>query len=205
MLSDIENFLDTVDIPKEAVEPNKRQELKVLIEKGHKLPGKTSWTIERLNKASDNVIDKLFEGYKNPPGVKINKGEALEIGRPMVPIIIEMYCEGIGEVLKQTPYIGTRYQINVAKLKKNISSNDIFCDNLAIKIGSKMIEQIGQNNPMRMGISLASMTYDAVEAVVKIDAEISPLSNSDSDKKKCEGELEIDKTNFVGEEGPVVV
>ena len=132
---------------------------------------KTPWTVERLEKASDKVIDKLFDKYQNPPPVKIacgsaksiSKQEALELGKPICPVVIEMYAEGLKTLVDQMPYIKDRYVINVEKLKRNISTNKLFCDNLAIKIGSKMIEQMGENSATRVGVSLAAMTWDALE------------------------------------------
>ena len=56
-----------------------------------------------------------------------------------------------------------RYIINCEKLKRNISTNKIFCDNLAIKVGSKIIEQMGENSATRVGVPLAAMTWDALE------------------------------------------
>ena len=73
--------------------------------------------------------------------------------------------EGLKALVDQIPYIKGRYTINVEKLKRNISTNKLFCDNLAIKIGSKMIEQMGENSVTRVGISLAAMTYDAFEKI----------------------------------------
>ena len=61
-MSDIENFLDEVDTPKEAVDQSlKRDELKGLINNGHagKLSGKTPWTCNRIDKATDKVIERL--------------------------------------------------------------------------------------------------------------------------------------------------
>ena len=58
-----ELLCDKVDTPAEAVDQsNKRQYLKNLINQGKSdlFPGKTPWTIERLDKASDNVINKLY-------------------------------------------------------------------------------------------------------------------------------------------------
>ena len=126
---------------------------------------KTPWTVERLEKASDKVVDKLFDKYQNPPPVKINKQEALGLGNPICPVVIEMYAEGLKTLVDQMPYIKGRYIINSEKLKRNISTNKLFCDNLAIKIGSKMIEQMGENSATRVGVSLAAMTWDAVERV----------------------------------------
>ena len=126
---------------------------------------KTPWTVERLEKASDKVVEKLYEKCVNPPPVKVNKQEALETGKPICPVVIEMYAEGLKSFMVQMPYVGGRYTVNAEKLKANISANKLFCDNLAVKIGSKMIEQMGENSVTHVGVSLAAMTWDAVERV----------------------------------------
>ena len=62
-MTEIEIFLDEVATPKETVNQSlKRQELKGLINNGQadKLPGKTHWTCNRIDKATDKVIDKLY-------------------------------------------------------------------------------------------------------------------------------------------------
>ena len=48
---------------------------------------KTLWMEERLQKASDKVVGKLYEKYKNPPSIKIDKRVALEMGEPVCPIL----------------------------------------------------------------------------------------------------------------------
>ena len=117
------------------------------IQNGEKIPNtKKRWTAEQLENASVKVVSNLYEKFNNPPPVKINKQEALELGKPVCPVVIEMYEEGLKTLLDQMPYIKGRYMINVEKLKTNISTNKLFCDNLAIKIGSKMIEQMGENS-----------------------------------------------------------
>ena len=62
---DIENFIENiVDTSKEPVEEsNKRDYLKNLVNQGKAslLDGKTLWTEERLNKASDKTINKLYK------------------------------------------------------------------------------------------------------------------------------------------------
>ena len=90
----------------------------------------------------------------------------------------------------QMPYIGERYTVNAEKLKANISANKLFCDNLAIKIGSKMIEQMGENSVTRVGVSLAAMTWDAVEPVRKvvINERRANADNLLSTRKFVEGE-----------------
>ena len=158
---------------------NKRKFLAEKIKNGEPISNsKTPWTLERLEKASNKMIDKLYEKYQNPPPVKINKQEALEKGKTVCPVVIEMYAEGLKTLVDQMPYFKGRYIINVEKLKRNISTNKLFCDNLAIKIGSKMIEQMGNNSPMEMGLTLASMTWDSIERVESSEVEI----KSDSDE-----------------------
>ena len=61
MISELENFLDEVDTPKD----QQRKFLKQLVENGEALPGKTPWTLDRLDKASDKVIDRLYNKAKD--------------------------------------------------------------------------------------------------------------------------------------------
>ena len=126
---------------------------------------KTPWTEKRLSEASDKVIEKLYDQYENPPPPKVSKQDAHELGKPIVPIVIEMYAQGLKGILKNLPYIGDKYTVNVEKLAARIASNESFCNNLAVKIGSKIIEQMGDKSPMHMGISLASMTWECIEPI----------------------------------------
>ena len=72
-MSDINEFFsDVVDTPAEAVDQsNKRKKLKDLIDEGKAdlLKGKTPWTVGRIDKASDKVIDRLFDEYQQPTEV----------------------------------------------------------------------------------------------------------------------------------------
>ena len=165
-MTELENIFDVVDTPQEATDQiNKREFLVNLIYngEGYKIPGKTPWTIKRLQKASDKKIDSLYDSVENPP--MVNKQEALTLGMPVCPVVIDMYAEGLKSIISQMPYIGSKYTINAEKLKANLSGNEIFYNNLAVKIGSKMIENMGNGSSISMGISLASMTWGAVESV----------------------------------------
>ena len=165
VMSDIENFMSDL-MSDEIIPVDKRDFLVRKVKNGESISNsKTPWTVERLEKASDKVVEKLYEKNVNPLPVKINKQEALEIGKPVCPVVIEMYAEGLKTLIEQMPYVGKRYTINTEKLKANISVNKYFCDNLAVKIGSKMLEQMGENSVTRVGVSLAAMTWDAVERV----------------------------------------
>ena len=60
----LDRLLDVVDTPQEATEQSRKRDfLYHLVESGEgfKIPGKTPWTRERLKKASDKVIDKLYD------------------------------------------------------------------------------------------------------------------------------------------------
>ena len=74
VLNDNEFFGDVVDTPKEATEQHKKpEELKSIIDKGrvgHK------WTHKRVDKASDEIINKTYAKYKQRERMK--KVEKLE-------------------------------------------------------------------------------------------------------------------------------
>ena len=46
---------------------------------------KTPWTEERLQKASDKVIDKLYEKYRKSPPIKIGKTRGPRNGKTCMP------------------------------------------------------------------------------------------------------------------------
>ena len=161
-MSEIEKLFSDMSSEDSADEVNKRDFLVRKIENGESISN-SKWTVERLKKASDKVVKKLYEKNVNPPPVKVNKQEALEMGKPVCPVVIEMYAEGLKSLMVQMPYVGGRYTVNTEKLKATISANKYFCDNLAVKIGSKMLEQMGENSFTHVGVSLAAMTWNAVE------------------------------------------
>ena len=180
-------------------EVSKRDFLMEKIKNGESISNsKTPWTVERLEKASDKVVDRLYEKCANPPPIEINKKEALEMGKPVCPVVIEMYAEGLKTLMEQMPYIGERYTVNTEKLKTSILANRLFCDNLAVKIGSKMIEQVGENSVTRASLSLAAMTWDAVEILPVINERQSisgnllqtgkSLEREESDNRASEGD-----------------
>ena len=79
-MNDVENifdndfFWDTVDTPKEGIEQHKKREcLKSAIDRG-KLGRK--WTHERVDKASDEIINKTYTKYKQREITQ--KGEKLQ-------------------------------------------------------------------------------------------------------------------------------
>ena len=89
--NDDDFFGDIVDTPKEGIEQHKKREcLKSLIEKGKAhLLGK--WTHERVEKASDETINKKYTEYNQR---ELNeKGE--KTGKALGKHIINLYSTGI--------------------------------------------------------------------------------------------------------------
>ena len=91
ILSDHEFFGDVVDTPKEGIEQHKkREELKSVIDKGkpHLLGHK--WTHGRVDKASDEVINKTLINKQR----ELNeKGE--KTGKALGKHVINLYSTGI--------------------------------------------------------------------------------------------------------------
>ena len=50
------------------------------------------------------------------------------------------------------PFVGSKYTINVEKLETKLSANKQFWDNLDIKTGSKILEQMGEDYITRVGL-----------------------------------------------------
>ena len=79
ILNDDEFFGDTVDTPKEGVEQHRKQEcLKSAIESGKVFLLGRKWKREKLDKASNETINKTYAEYKQRELNK--KGESLPCG-----------------------------------------------------------------------------------------------------------------------------
>ena len=116
ILNNNEFFNDVVDTPKEGTEQHKkREELKSIIDKGmlgHK------WSHERVEKASDETINKTYAEYKQH---ELNeKGE--KTGEVLGKHVINLYSTGISRIVKVT---------DVKKLKQGIENDPIIKDQMA--------------------------------------------------------------------------
>ena len=116
ILNNNEFFNDVVDTPKEGTEQHKkREELKSIIDKGmlgHK------WSHERVEKASDETINKTYAEYKQH---ELNeKGE--KTGEVLGKHVINLYSTGISRMVKVT---------DVKKLKQGIENDPIIKDQMA--------------------------------------------------------------------------
>ena len=65
--------------------------------------------------------------------------------------------------MEQMAFICNKWQINDEKLMASILANQAFCDKLSIRIGTVMIEKMGKDSIANDDLSLAAMTWDAVE------------------------------------------
>ena len=88
-MASVEGVLNVVDIPEESIEQHKkREELKSVIDKG-KLGHK--WTHKRVDKASDEIINKTYAEYQQR---ELNeKGE--KNGKALGKHVINLYSTGI--------------------------------------------------------------------------------------------------------------
>ena len=119
ILNDDEFFGDIVDTPKEGIEQHKkREELKSVIEKGkvHLLGHK--WTHGRVDKASNEIINKSYDEYKQRELNK--KGE--KTGKALGKHVINLYSTGISQRVKIR---------DVHKLQQDIENNRIIKDQMA--------------------------------------------------------------------------
>ena len=72
MISDIESLMS--DLMSDETPVDKRDFLIEKVKNGEAISqSKTPWTIKRLQKASDKVIDKLYERSADPPSKSMKK------------------------------------------------------------------------------------------------------------------------------------
>ena len=99
-ISNYDDFLgDIVDTPKEGIEQHKkREELKSVISKGNAYLLASKWTHEKVDKASDETINKTYAEYKQR---ELNeKGE--KTGKVLGKHVINLYSTGSSWVVKIT-------------------------------------------------------------------------------------------------------
>ena len=118
--ADVENILnDVVDTPKEDLEQQKkREELKSVIDKGkvHLLGHK--WTHGRVDKASDETINKTYAEYKQ---LELNEKDE-KTTKTLGKHAINLYSTGISQWLKIK---------DVKKLRQGIENDPVIKDEMA--------------------------------------------------------------------------
>ena len=119
ILNDDDFFGDTVDTPKEGTEQHRKREcLKSVISKGKAYLLGSKWTQEKVDKASDETINKTYAAYKQR---ELNeKGE--KTGKALGKHVINLYSTGISRVVKIR---------DVKKLQQDIENDPIIKDQMA--------------------------------------------------------------------------
>ena len=164
-MSDINEFFsDVVDTPAEAVDQwNKRKKLRDLINEGKAdlLKGKTPWTVGRIDKASDKVIDKLYYEYHQQPTETVEKKKifdqediklAQEVGEVCFPLIVELYAEGLSVIMQSMLYIKDKYKLNTEILRSKLEANNRLRVRISIKVGQKIVERFGADAVLAMTV-----------------------------------------------------
>ena len=138
-MTDFLELFDEVDTPKEAVlaeqqheqQHDNRQFLIEVVSQGKagKLLGKTPWTLNRINKAPDSVIDKLANEYKQ----NVIREKAENTGRAVSGHLVNFYSQNISRVLKID---------DIDALRQDIDHDPIIKDSMA-NIGYLMVNLFG--------------------------------------------------------------
>ena len=126
MTADVENVLnvndffgDTVDILKEGLEQHRNGEyLKGAISKGKLLAGENQWTHERVNKGSNETINKTYAKYKYREFDEKDNKIVSTIGKH----VISLYSTDIYQVVKMR---------DVKKLQQDFENDLITRDQMA--------------------------------------------------------------------------
>ena len=133
-MTEIEEIFADCSLGKETFqeEPSKREFLIAQVEMGKadRLPGKTPWTVKRLRKATDQVIEKLHHEYFQADVRHKNEATGKAVGTH----VITMYSKGVSRVLRID---------NVDQLRKDIDNDPIIRDSMA-DVGALMVGTFGR-------------------------------------------------------------
>ena len=131
LIEDIPNE-NVVDTPAEAFEENNRQKLIDIINEGkaHLLPGKTPWTIKRISKTPETVINKIYNYYEQ----REIRQKAVKTGQALGTHVTNLYSNGVSKVLNID---------SVENLRKDIENDPIIKDSMA-DIGALMVGTFGR-------------------------------------------------------------
>ena len=126
-----DGFLDDVaDTPKEGIEQHKKREcLKSAIDRGKAYLLGNKWTHERVDKTSDEEINKAYAEYKQREVTEKGKKTAKALGRH----VIELYSNGISRVVKIR---------DVKKLQQDIKDDPLIKDQM-VNLGCFLVYTLG--------------------------------------------------------------
>ena len=139
----------------------KREALKDAIKQGkaHLIGGKKRWTIDRLDKAKDSIIDNLYNEYTQ----REIQYKAENTAKTMGKHIVNLYSNGVDKLLKID---------DLKQLKKDINDDPIIRDSMA-DIGGLLLITLGKwLSPML----IACHTANHLDRTKKEEEEIDPSS-----------------------------
>ena len=133
-------------------EPSKQEFLIAQVDMGKadRLSGKTPWTVKRLRKATDLVIEKLHHEYFQADVRHKNEATRKAVGTH----VITMYSKGVSRVLRID---------NVDQLRKDIDNDPIIRDSMA-DVGALMMGTFGR---FLAPLLIAAHTANHTEGLVK--------------------------------------
>ena len=130
ILNDDDFFGDIVDTPKEGIEQHKKREcLKSAIDRGKAYLLGSKWTHERVDKTSDEEINKAYAEYKQREVTEKGKKTAKALGRH----VIELYSNGISRFVKIR---------DVKKLRQDIKDDPLIKDQM-VNLGCFLVYTLG--------------------------------------------------------------
>ena len=148
-MTDVEDILndddflgDIVDTPKEGTEQHKKREcLKSAIDKGKGYLLGSKWTHERVDKASNEIINKNYTEYKQREIIEKGEKTAKALGKH----VINLYSNGISRFFKIR---------DVKKLRQDIEDDPLIKD-LMVNLGCFSVYTLGDYlAPVLMGVHI---------------------------------------------------
>ena len=133
---------------------SKREFLIAQVERGKadKLPGKTPWTVNRLRKATDQVIEKLYHEYQQTDA----RHKAETTGKAVSAHVVNMYSKSVSRVLKID---------SVEQLRRDIDNDPIIKESMA-DVGALMVGTFGR---FLAPLLIAAHTANHTEGFVQRD------------------------------------
>ena len=116
------------------------------------MPGKTPWTIKRISKTPETVINKIYNDYEQ----REIQQKAVKTGQALGTHVTNLYSNGVSKVLNID---------SVENLRKDIENDPIIKDSMA-DIGALMVGTFGR---LLAPILVGCHTFNHVAMNKKLD------------------------------------
>ena len=140
-------FGDILDTPKQGIEPHKKREyLKSVIDRGKAYLLGSKWTQEKVDKASDEIINKTYAEYKQREISAKGGKTAKALGKH----VIKLYSTGISRWFKIS---------DVKKLNQDIEDDPLMKDQM-VNLGCFLVYTLGN---FLAPVSVAAHTLNSLD------------------------------------------